>query len=138
MSVAKDLRAWLIANNPHITQVTQDFVPSQVNVKQGVIWFGRTNTNNNDTMTANGRIPDEQSFDIEIYHPSPQFVEEVADAFTVLSPYRGTFGSGFVQALFIGSQTDEYIQKVSFTDAENLFSAFIELDIRLYQPSGGS
>lgn len=133
MSLAKSLRTFLQSISP-IAQVAQQNIPANYKVADGFIWFARRATQPARTMQR-GEVstPDQQFFDVEIYHKSIDAVEEAADALQAFDTHRGEFGSGKIQALFVESQSDDYVPRVDMTDTENLSSAFLSLEIRSYK-----
>ena len=79
-------------------------------------------------------MPEEQNFDIEIYHFDPEVVESNANALHLLDGYRGNFGDGSVQQILVDDQNDDYQPRVDFGDDLFFQVAFIRVEVRLYSP----
>lgn len=136
MSVAKSLRTFLINIPGHsFTQVAHRTTPSTYNPANGYIWFARRDTRTAVTMERSAGPPDMQFFDIEIYHPDPDAVDAMADLIQTYDCYRGAFGQGVVQGLFVSNQSDDYVPQVDMTDTEHLSSSFLSIEVRSYRES---
>lgn len=134
MSLAKSLRSFLVAMpGMTIVQVAQQHIPANYNPIAGFIWFDRKTTEHVRTMERTGGGAEQQFFDVEIYHPKLDRVEEAADLLQSFDCYRGEFGAGEIQGLFIQSQSDDYVPRVQMTDTEHLSSSFLSLEVRSYQ-----
>jgi hypothetical protein len=135
VSSATSLRSFLNDLGGPITQIAQEKIPESFNSDAGMIWFARRGIDPARTMeqSESGIEPTEQFFDIEVYHPDLDVVEAVTLLIHHQDCYRGDFGSGEVQGVFVSDQTDDYVQQVDTTDKENLSAAFISLEIRSYR-----
>ncbi len=134
MSLAKSIRTWLIAMPGHsFGQIAQQKIPPNFDEKLGFICYARRNTSPARTMARESGANDQQFFDVEIYHQDPDKVEEMADLLQSYDRYRGAFGTGNIQALFVDGQTDDYVPLVDNTDTEHLMSAFLSFEIRSYR-----
>lgn len=134
MSVATSLRSFLVAMpGSTIAQVAQQHIPEGYNPDAGFIWFARRGTESNRTFSQSVGPPEQQFFDIEIYDFDITKVESVADLLQGYDGYRGTFGAGEIQGLFIDTQSDDYEPRVLMTDTENMSSSFLSLEVRSYK-----
>jgi hypothetical protein len=140
MSISKDLRRFIAdqitaaALDPAITQIAEGQNSELSNPDDGMIWFERQTTAHARTLGQAAGPPDEQTFDIEIYHPDPDVTESHADALQSLDGYRGPFGDGSVQAFFCETQGNDYLPRVRFSDDLALEGAFLVIEVRLYEP----
>lgn len=136
MSLAKSVRKFLIDIPGHsFGQVAHKVVPANYIVANGYIWFARRDTRTAITMERTAGPPDMQFFDIEIYHPNPDTVDEMADLIQSYDCYRGVFGTGRIQGLFVSNQSDDYVPQVDMTDTQHLSSSFLSIEVRSYRES---
>jgi hypothetical protein len=134
MSLAKSLRSFLIAIPGHsFGQIAQQKIPQHFDPKLGYICYARRNTTPLRTLDLNQGTNEQQFFDVEIYHQNPDSVEVMAELLQTYDCYRGEFGEGTIQALFVDGQTDDYVPLVEMTDTENMMSAFLSFEIRSYR-----
>ncbi|MEL6106671.1 MAG: hypothetical protein AAFU85_11560 [Planctomycetota bacterium] len=145
MSVGTSLRKFLLEYPEGvlpIRQIAEERIPESYAVQDGFMWFavrsGQQNLVLDPTQLDAGRVPvnqdtDEIGIDLEIYHPDKDPVETVTRLISGLNGYHGTFGDGFIGALFVDGQQDDYVQTVGFDDDQNVSQSFLNLDIRLYK-----
>lgn len=134
MSLAKSIRTFLIGLPGHsFGQIAQQKIPPNFDYNLGFICYARRNTTPLRTMEQATGPNDQQFFDVEIYHKNPDNVEAMADLLQTKDTYRGDFGEGRIQALFVDGQTDDYVPLVEMTDTENMMSAFLSFEIRSYR-----
>jgi hypothetical protein len=134
MSVAKSLRAFLVAIPGHsFGQIYQQSVPENVNIASGFIWYARRNTTPLRTLDRASGPNEQQFFDIEIYHENIDNTESFADLLQTYDGYRGSFGSGKIQGMFVDGQTDDYVPQVDMTATQHLSSSFLSIEIRSYR-----
>ena len=140
MSSAVSFRSFLI-QRLGIQHVFHGQVPEGFDVESSTpfVFFARRGVQQNITFdeqeqqeSAEFNIePDEQFFDVELYG-SMADVERHANACWAMQCYRGDFGDGEVQGVFIANQSDDYVPILDVTDAANLQFAFLSFEIRSY------
>jgi hypothetical protein len=136
MSLATSLRTFLRDMEGHdFVQVYQEKVPQGANSNIGYVWFNRRSTTKALTMERTIGGPDGEFFDIEVYHPDINKVEQFSNVLHDMTCYRGAFGDGTIQGLFVTDQTDDYVPQVSMTDTEKLSTAFLSIEVRSYRES---
>lgn len=134
MSVAKSLRAFLVSIDGHsFGQIYQQSVPENVNIANGFVWYARRNTTPLRTLDRAVGPNEQQFFDIEIYHENIDNTESFADLLQTYDGYRGSFGSGTIQGMFVDGQTDDYVPQVDMTATQHLSSSFLSIEIRSYR-----
>ena len=136
MSVATDLRKFL-DDNPDvtITQICEGQVSELHDPDIGFIWFGRVGTQREETLGPVSGQPERQYFDLELYHPDPDTVEEISEVLHLLHNYSGAFGDGNVQVFKVSNQKDGYEQRVQFSDDVTFDHAFLMLEVISYTPT---
>lgn len=134
MSVSTSLRTFLVGIHGHsFGQISQQFIPETFNPALGYICYSRRSTTRNRTMEESGAPNDIQMFDVEVYHPDIDRTEAFSELLESRDGYRGDFGSGHIQAMFVVGQADDYVPMVDMTSTENMASSFLSLEVRSYQ-----
>lgn len=133
MSLATSLRSFLrsMADQP-IDQIAQQHIPENYNPANGFIFYARRSTQTARTFAQATVLPEQQYFDLEIYHPDLSVAEATADRIQMHDAYCGAFGAGTVQAFFVDTQSDDYVPQVNFDDEQHMSSAFLSIEVRSY------
>lgn len=103
-----------------------------------LVYFRRGTDGEHTLDSSPGEEPFRQFFDLEIYGTDVAEVDGLADtikngsgAFSGYNLYRGNFGQGQVQGIFVSDQNDDYQPRVTFQD-EGLHAAFVDIQIAGY------
>jgi hypothetical protein len=118
--IAEQLRAWLLTDNSlkalvGAQGVCQNVAPEDAH--DPFVWFGRARTEHEDVIDqAAGVAPFRETFDVEAIGLDVDAVEDVAEVLRTKHCYRGTFGTGTVQGVFIRDHRDDYIPRGVLAD----------------------
>jgi len=97
-----------------------------------VVYLRRSTDGEHTLDSAPGEEPFRQYFDVECYGTDVAKVDELAEAIKrTMNLYRGNFGQGSVQGVFINDHTDDYQSRVNIADA-GLHGAFLDMQIAGY------
>ena len=103
-----------------------------------IIYFHRGTDGEHTTDSPPGEEPFRQFFDLEVYGPDIAAVDELAETlksgkgnFTGYNLYRGQFGQGAVQGIFVTDHNDDYQPRTTMHD-EGLHAAFLDIQIAGY------
>lgn len=138
MSFGADLRAWLIAQ-PAVRaiaarRVHQNRAPESY--AGPYVWFARRSIDQQDTTLDQepGEIAYRQRFDLEAIADTTGDAMQLAAALQQLHTYRGAFGAGTVQGVFIEDQADDYTPRGLMADEALDFGA-LDLLVIGYTPA---
>lgn len=112
-SFAANVRAWLLAQAPIVALVAgrahHQAVPATYSGPY--LWFVRRRIEQDHTFGETpGGGPWSQTIDLEA-HSVDESHEAIADLVLGLSTYRGAFGAGSVQALFVRDCGEDYVAR---------------------------
>ena len=103
-----------------------------------IVFFRRGTEGEHAIDDAPGNEPFRQYFDVEIYGTDIAEVDQLAETlksgraeFSGYNLYRGNFGQGKVQGVFVTDHNDDYQPRLSMSD-EGLHAAFLDLQIAGY------
>ena len=133
MSLGIDLRTKLLSDSTLAGLVGERVM--QGKIAQGesdpCIWYGRAGIDPEDSRTldqAPGERPFREQWDLEVYADSLDLLDAVADRIRLLDCYRGPFGDGSVQAVFVFDHTEDYLPRGDGSD-NGRDGAFFRLEI---------
>jgi len=140
MSLGEDLRTWLIDQAAVRAiagrRIHQNRAPQ--NYAGPYVWFARRSIDQQDT--ALDQSPGDftggsfrQLFDLEAIADDTGQAMDLAEALQDLHTYRGAFGSGTVQGIFVTDQADDYTPRGLMADEALDFGA-LDLLVVGYQP----
>lgn len=132
MSVTKDLRRFLIADNAITIKKIEEGKSHVEADEDGFIVIAIQDTERARLLTKSDGSPETVIFDVEIYHEDPDTVESCVNAIHALDMHNGDFGNGHVQAIFVDNQSNEYVPRVQFEEEPSFDFAFVRLEVRGY------
>ncbi len=124
MGLAADLVSWL---NSQETE-SDDFPPTHYQhlpekTPDRFAWFMISDSSvSGDSL--DGEPPDTFVADLEVYTNSTIDLEEIAKTIANLNDYDGPLGSGTVQLIEIGNQSDDYVPLVDRDDLPTYFCSY--------------
>jgi len=112
MSFGSDMRQFLLGRTDIAqligTRAHQNHVPAGYGGTY--LWFARSGHAAADTLDmAAGDDPFETTWDVECISSAPDEAMDLAELVLGLHGYRGAFGEGTVQGIFVETQTDGYV-----------------------------
>jgi hypothetical protein len=130
--IAEQLRTWLLTDNSLKALVGAEGVHQNVlpeDVHDPAVWFSRARVEHEDVIDqAAGAGPFRETFDVEVIGLDVDQVEDAAEILRLKHCYRGTFGTGTVQGIFVRDHKDDYIPRgVLADDGSNV--AALEFEI---------
>jgi len=136
MSLGADLRTWLLAQGGISalvgTRVHQNRAPEGYDGPY--IYFRRRSVTHEDTVDMPaGDAAFEQSFDVEAIAEDQDQAMDLGELLLALHAYRGSFGGGTVQGVFVEDQSDDYVPRGLMGDTALEFAA-LDFNIIGYTP----
>lgn len=133
--IEENLRSWLTAyaslnaivgERVHVNVIPEESDPPY-------IWLGRAGIEREGTIDESpGSQPFRERFDVEIYGKDIDKVMEAAALMHARNAYRGAFGAGSIQGVFVVDHADDYIPRGAMDD-EGLHGAFLQLELNGHQ-----
>ena len=122
----------------HDTQAPPQFVGAY-------LWFARSSIGQERTLDGGpqiaageivgGAAPFRVYFDFEAISDDGAEAQDLADALLLLDGYRGAFGAGTVQGIFVDDAADDYTARGIGAAEDSLEYAALDIQIAGYKPA---
>ena len=129
-----DLRTWLVNLMPEVgTRVHYLMVPESYSGPY--LWYGWAGSGDDEDLFLGqlpGYDPFREEFDVEIISDDVRDIVNLARRLKLHSTFRGDFGDGRIQGLFVRDHSDQYIPRGIGGD-EGLSFSSVRLEIVGYE-----